>query len=57
MTNPPRLIQRLRDQAALIRQWDQFKLGHIAPEPINYAALAELLEQAANRITQLEQQR
>jgi hypothetical protein len=51
------LLQRLRTQAALVRAWDRYELGNIAPEPLDYDALAELLDEAADRIVELERQR
>jgi hypothetical protein len=51
------LLQRLRTQAELIRQWDRFEFGHIAPEPMNYETLAQLLDEAADRIVALERER
>jgi len=53
----PHLLRRLREQADLVRQWEKFELGMRAPDPIDWAKLAELLEEAADRIVQLEQAR
>jgi hypothetical protein len=54
---PENLLHRLRTQAALIRQWDQYELGMQAPEPMDYEALARLLDEAAKRIEELERDR
>jgi hypothetical protein len=51
------LLQRLRTQAVLIREWHRFELGTRAPEPMDYEALAKLLDEAADRIMQLERDR
>ena len=51
------LSVRLRRQSHLLRRWNRFELGQDAPEPIDYAALAKLLDEAARWIEQLERDR
>jgi transposase len=51
------LLRRLRQQADLLRQWHCFELGQPAPEPLDYAALAHLLDEAVARIEKLERDR
>jgi hypothetical protein len=57
VTMSENLLRRLRTQAALIRVWDRFELGMTAPEPMDYEALAKLLDEAAKRIEELERDR
>jgi hypothetical protein len=57
MSNPPNLLQRLRQQAELIRLWEKFELGQQAPKPMDYELLANLLDEAGDRIVQLERDR
>jgi hypothetical protein len=51
------LLRRIRRQSDLCRLWDKFELGMKAPEPIDYDALAKLLDEAVARIEQLERDR
>jgi hypothetical protein len=50
------LLYRLRTQAVLVRQRE--RLGDKAPPwPIDYETLAKLLDEAADRIVELERER
>lgn len=51
------LLRRLSTQADLLRQWDKFELGQPAPEPLDYDALAHLIDEAVARIEKLERDR
>jgi hypothetical protein len=51
------LLRRLHMQAEVVRRWNLFELGTKPPPPMNYDRLADLLDEAAKRIEDLERDR
>ncbi|MBO0715754.1 MAG: hypothetical protein J2P55_00255 [Rhizobiales bacterium] len=51
------LLRRLATQADLLRQWDRFDASQPVPPPLDHEALAQLLDEAAERIAKLERDR
>lgn len=49
-----RLLERLKNNARLQREWDRWELGGPAPEALHHKTTASMIEEAAARITELE---